>query len=233
MEIAHSPQLQRATKLTLTDSVAESLRAAIFRRTLQPGQRIPEAQFAIKLGVSRAPVRDALAVLLQEGLVNRDSRGAAVTLLSRADVDEISELRLALERLAITLAIRNASDEQLAKLADNIRRTARANAVGEAGELDLEFHELIVRAANNRRLLDSWLALRGQVRLLLLQMDHDDAKYPRHTASAHRRVLKAMQARDERLAVKLLTRQLKNTHDHVADHYAEIERAKKQSSDYA
>jgi DNA-binding GntR family transcriptional regulator len=232
MEVEQAPQLQRVTKLTLTDSVAESLRAAIFRRTLRPGQRIPEAQFAIKLGVSRAPVRDALAVLLQEGLVNRDSRGAVVTLLSRADVDEISELRLALERLAITLAIRNASDEQLVALADNIRRTSLAHAVGEAGELDLEFHELLMRAANNRRLLESWLTLKGQVRLLLLQMDHDDARYPRHTASAHRRVLKAMQARDERLAVKLLTRQLKNTHDHVASHYAEIER-NKQSSDCA
>ena len=229
MEIIHSPQLQPVTKLTLTDSVAEALRAAIFGRALQPGQRIPEAQFATKLGVSRAPVRDALAVLLQEGLIHRDARGAVVTLLTRSDVDEISELRLALERLAIRLAIRNASDDQLAVLAENIRRTARANAVGEAGELDLKFHELIVRAANHRRLLDSWLALRGQIRLLLLQMDHDDAKYPRHTALAHRRVLKAMQARDQKLAVKLLTRQLKNTHEHVATHYAGLERAKNPS----
>src|SRR5450432_257048 len=117
MEIIHSPQLQPVTKLTLTVSVAEALRSAIFGRALQPGQRIPEAQFAIKLGVSRAPVRDALAVLLQEGLVHRDARGAVVTLLTRADVDEISELRLALERLAITLAIRNASDDQLIVLA--------------------------------------------------------------------------------------------------------------------
>lgn len=226
MEFTHTTALQPVSKLTLTDSVAESLRSAIFHRALQPGQRIPEAQFAVKLGVSRAPVRDALAVLLQEGLVHRDARGAVVTRLTRADVDEISDLRLALERLAIRLAIRNASDDQLATLAENIRRTARANAIGEAGELDLTFHELIVRAANNRRLLDSWLALRGQVRLLLLQMDRDDAKYPRHTAAAHRRVLKAMQSRDQRLAVKLLTRQLEHTHQHVAEHYAKLERAK-------
>ncbi|MBI3839448.1 MAG: GntR family transcriptional regulator [Planctomycetia bacterium] len=215
----HSLELKQVTKLTLTDSVAESLRSAIFGRMLRPGQRIPEAQFASKLGVSRAPVRDALAVLLQEGLVHRDQRGAVVTQLSRADVDEISQLRLALERLAITLAIRNASDEQLANLAENIRRTARASAVGEAGELDLKFHELLVRAANNRRLLDGWLALRGQIRLLLLQMDHDDAKYPRHTADAHGRMLQAMQDRNEGLAVQLLEQQLENTHQHVAEHY--------------
>jgi DNA-binding GntR family transcriptional regulator len=214
-----SLDIKPVTKLTLTDSVAESLRSAIFGRALQPGQRIPEAQFATRLGVSRAPVRDALAVLLQEGLIKRDERGAAVTRLSRGDVDEISQLRLALERLAMSLAIRNASDAHLATLAENIRRTARASAVGEAGELDLKFHELVVRAAGNRRLLDSWLALRGQIRLLLLQMDHDDAKYPRHTATAHCRVLKAMQARNEKLAVKLLARQLENTHHHVAAHY--------------
>lgn len=218
-------ELKRVVKLTLTDSVAESLRSAIFGRTLQPGQRIPEAQFANKLGVSRAPVRDALAVLLQEGLVHRDQRGAVVTRLSRADVHEISQLRLALERLAIKLAIHNASGEQLAALAENIRRTARAIAVGEAGELDLEFHELLVRAANNRRLLDSWLALRGQIRLLLLQMDRDDAGYPRHTAVAHRRVFQAIEAGNEKLAVKLLRQQLEHTHRHVAEHYDRLEGA--------
>ncbi len=171
-------------------------------------------------------MRDALAVLLQEGLVHRDQRGAAVTQLTRADVDEISELRLALERLAVSRAIRNATDEQLAMLGENIRRTERATAAGEAGELDLRFHELLVRSAGSRRLLESWLALRGQIRLLLLQMDHDDARYSRHTAMAHRRVLKAMRARDEKLAVKVLTRQLENTHRHVADHYDRCEQGK-------
>ena len=144
MSLIEAPDLKRVTKLTLTDSVADSLRSAIFDRALQPGQRIPEAQMATRLGVSRAPVRDALAVLLQEGLVHRDQRGAVVTELTRSDVDEISQLRLALERLAVTLAIRGASEEQLAALAENIRRTARASAVGEAGELDLRFHELLV-----------------------------------------------------------------------------------------
>ncbi len=227
MATLDSPLLKPATRLTLTDSVAASLRSAIFDRALRPGQRIPEAQFASKLGVSRAPVRDALAVLLQEGLVDRDQRGAIVTQLTRADIDEIGQLRLALERLAVTLAVRNATDEHLAELSENIRRTGRATAVGEAGELDLKFHELLVRAAKNRRLLDSWLALRGQIRLLLLQMDQDDAKYPRHTAMAHRRVLKAMRARDEKLAIKLLSRQLENTQRHVADYYQRRERKKK------
>lgn len=224
MAMLDSLQLQPATRLTLTDSVAASLRSAIFGRTLRPGERIPEAHFASKLGVSRAPVRDALAVLLQEGLVNRDQRGAVVAQLTRTDVDEISQLRLALERLAVSLSIRNATDEHLTALNENIRRTSQATAVGEAGELDLKFHELLVRAAKNRRLLESWLALRGQIRLLLLQMDQDDAKYPRHTAMAHRRVLKAMRARDEKLAIRLLTRQLENTHRHVADFYERRER---------
>jgi DNA-binding GntR family transcriptional regulator len=228
MASLETAELKPATKLTLTDSVADSLRAAIFERTLEPGQRIPEAQFASKLGVSRAPVRDALAVLLQEGLVHRDQRGATVTRLTPDDVEEIGQLRLALERLAIRLAIQNADDEQLAGLRENIRRTRRATAVGQAGELDLTFHELLVRAAGNRRLLDHWLALRGQIRLLLLQMDRDDAKYPRHTAQAHTTVLRALEARDEKLALKVLTRQLENTHRHVADHYRRRE-AKKQA----
>ena len=131
----------------------------------------------------------------------------------------------------MTLVLRNASAEQLAGLAENIRRTARAVAEGEAGELDLEFHELLVRAANHRRLLDSWLALRGQIRLLLLQMDRDDAGYPTHTAAAHRRVLKAIEDRDEKLAIKLLRQQLEHTHRHVAEHYDRLDSASDGAND--
>ena len=219
MPAANALRLRPTTKTTLKDGVTESLRAAIFDRTLSPGQRLPEALIASSLGVSRAPVRDALAVLVQEGLVHRNDRGAVVTQLSRADVDEISSLRLSLEALAIRLAIRHATDRQWEQLAENIRRTAQAKAQVEAGELDLGFHELLVRAANHRRLLECWLSLRSQIRLLLLQMGRTDAEFARHAAAAHQELIEAIRARDEEQAVALLRQQLENTHQRVAESY--------------
>jgi DNA-binding GntR family transcriptional regulator len=208
-----------AMKQTLTESVAASLRSAILVRHLKPGQRIPEAQIATKMGVSRAPVRDALAVLLQEGLVHRDDRGMSVILLTKTDVDEISSLRLALETSAVSQAVRNATDEDFARLKANIERTTRAKAEDEAGELDLEFHELLVRSAKNKRLLTVWLSLQSQIRLILRQMVEEDAEYPKHTADAHHEFLELLIARDESKAVSLLERHLECTHQKVAEHF--------------
>ncbi len=72
-----------------------------------PGERIAEAQLAKRLEVSRAPIREALAVMEHEGLVCRTAAGTFVTQLSRADVVEICTLRQALELLAMRLALHN------------------------------------------------------------------------------------------------------------------------------
>jgi DNA-binding transcriptional MocR family regulator len=80
MASVDAPDLKPANKLTQIDSVAKSLRAAMFRRTLRAGRRISEAQFAQKLGVSRAQVR-RFGTAVTGGLVYRDPRGAAVTRL--------------------------------------------------------------------------------------------------------------------------------------------------------
>lgn len=212
-------RLKPARKTTLKEGVTDSLRSAIFDRTLRPGQHIPESQIADTLGVSRAPVRDALAVLAHEGLVERHDRGAVVTQLSRADLEEITSLRLALESLAIRLSVRNATDAQLDELVKNVRQTGRVRARREAGELDLDFHELLVRTANHRRLLECWLSLRSQIRLLLLQMAREDDDFAQHAAAAHGELIQAVRERDELKALALLERQLENTHRRVAKEY--------------
>src|SRR5439155_24684722 len=98
--------LRPATRQTLGEHVADSLREAIFGGLFQPGQRLAEASLASTLKVSRAPVREALASLEQEGLVSRTTnRGTTVISLSRTDVEEICSLRLPLEILAVQQAI--------------------------------------------------------------------------------------------------------------------------------
>jgi DNA-binding GntR family transcriptional regulator len=220
MKSLETLEISPATRQTLTESVLKSLRNAILARTLNPGQRIPEAQIAAKLGVSRAPVREALAALIQEGLVERDDRGVYVSQLTREDIDEISSVRLALEKLAVELVATSATKGDFDLLKDNIRRIGRAKAHAGASELDLEFHELLVRAARNKRLLHCWLSIQSQIRLLLNQMDEDDDEFPRHTAEAHQELLDLLLARDGKKAVALIERQLENTHQRVAAHYS-------------
>jgi len=217
----HAIEIDAVTKETLKDGVVESLRSAILNRKLRPGQRIPESQMASKLGVSRAPVREALALLQHEGLVHRDQRGLAVAKLSRADVDEISSLRLTLETLAMREVIRSGTEADFELLEQNIQQTAETIEKGEGGQRDLEFHELMIRAARHRRLLGAWLSLRSQILLLLVQMDLDQAEFGKSAAKSHVELLSAMRDRDEERAVKLLHSQLENTHDIVTRYLAE------------
>src|SRR6202048_2636796 len=89
----------------LAHSIRSRLREAILKGDFAPGEHVREVEIAARYEVSRGPVREALAQLEQEGLVLlRRNRGAVVARLSRADLEEVYSLRLALERLAVARA---------------------------------------------------------------------------------------------------------------------------------
>jgi DNA-binding GntR family transcriptional regulator len=200
--------LKPALRQTLGESVAEALRDAIFKGLIRPGQHFSEAQIAERLDVSRAPVRDALTQLEQEGLVFRTgSRGIAVSLLSRDDVEEICTLRRALEGLAAQRVIKQRTDEQLDELAANIQATKSARSAEQLAVLDLQFHEMLVRGANHGRLLAGWLNLRSQIRLLMVQRNLADSGSFQGTVRGHSELLKAIRKCDEPLVQSLLDRQ--------------------------
>jgi DNA-binding GntR family transcriptional regulator len=200
-------ELRPAARQTLGENIADSLREAIFGGVFRPGQRLAEAQIAGRLKVSRAPVREALAVLDQEGLVRRSvNRGTTVVRFSRRDVDEICSLRLPLEVLAARRAVAHATEASLEALAANIRETEAAGTPERLTALDLEFHETLLRAADHGRLLSAWQGLRSQIRLLMLRRNVTDARSRRGTVLGHRELLEAIRARDEARAVALVER---------------------------
>jgi DNA-binding GntR family transcriptional regulator len=208
--------LKPATRKTLGDSVAESIRQAIFGGHFKPGQRLAESQIASTLKVSRAPVRDAFASLEQEGLVSRATNGGTiVTHLSRKDVEEICTLRQPLELLALRRAAQNGTAELWSQLAGNIQATENLSDPQELAEIDLDFHEAIFRAAGHARLLSSWVNLRSQIRLIMVQRNLTDEAARGGTVQGHKELLKAIQARDEAGAVALLERHLQRQYEWV------------------
>jgi DNA-binding GntR family transcriptional regulator len=216
--------LKPATRQTLADSVTASLRDAIFGGHFQPGQRLAEAQLASSLKVSRAPVREALASLEQEGLVSRTANGGTtVTHLSRQDVEEICSLRSPLEDLAVRLAAANGTAEDWARLAANIRASEAVVDPQQLAEKDLEFHEMIARAANHSRLLTSWLNLRSQIRLIMVQRNLEDADSRRSTVQGHKELLRALQARNGDEAVAILEHHLRRQYQWIIRSFPEIE----------
>jgi DNA-binding GntR family transcriptional regulator len=159
---------------------------------------------------SRGPVRDALKILENEGLVVRQShRGAFVAQLHPDDFIEIYTLREALETLAVRYAIRNATDQQIGDLADLVRSMedmARQDySQVDATDLDMEFHHTLCKISGHKRVLSVWESMSGQIRLVLLKhrLSHPDDLRVR-SVSWHAKIVEAMRERDTEKAVKEL-----------------------------
>lgn len=97
-------ELEMNEYLPLRDVVFQTLRQAILRGELKPGERLMEIHLAQKLGVSRTPVREAIRKLELEGLVLMIPRkGAIVAEITVQDLEDVLEVRMALEELAVTI----------------------------------------------------------------------------------------------------------------------------------
>jgi DNA-binding GntR family transcriptional regulator len=211
---------------TLANGITKSLRDAIFGGQFQPGQRLAEGKVAKSLKVSRAPVREALASLEQEGLIRRMPSGrTTVTSLSRGDVEEICSLRASLESLALRLAIAKGDEDHWAELADSIRASEVTSDPQELAQMDLAFHEAVVRAADHNRLLASWLTLRSQIRLIMVQRNLADADSRRATVEGHKDLLRAIQAQDTPRSVAILEYHLQRQYEWIIDSFADINNA--------
>ena len=153
--------------LPLRDVVFNTLRQAILKGELEPGERLMEIQLAERLGVSRTPIREAIRKLELEGLVLMIPRkGAEVAEISEKSLREVLEVRRSLEELAIELACQRITPEELTALEEAENRFARAVEDGEVmaiAESDENYHELIYQATANDRLVQILNNLREQM----------------------------------------------------------------------
>ena len=144
--------------LPLRDVVFNTLRQAILKGELKPGERLMEIQLANKLGVSRTPVREAIRKLELEGLVLMIPRkGAEVAEITRQDMENVLEVRTALEELAVKDACDHITDAQLSELKKASNEFKKALLEGKdlvtCADADMHFHDVILSATNNRRLI--------------------------------------------------------------------------------
>ena len=108
--------------LPLRDVVFNTLREAILKGELKPGERLMELQLAAKLGVSRTPIREAIRMLEQEGLaVTIPRKGAEVAKMTAKDMEDVLLIRESLDELAATLACEKITEEQLTELAERMQ----------------------------------------------------------------------------------------------------------------
>ena len=151
----------------LREVVAEALREAIKEGLLAPGQRLMEIQLAEELGVSRTPVREAVRKLELEGyVVMMPRRGTYVANLSIRDVNDVFEIRTALDSLACGLAAERITEDELERLQRLLVMIGEHIEKGDMEkivETDTRFHDLLYQASRNTRLVGIISNLREQL----------------------------------------------------------------------
>ena len=189
-------------RTNLRDLARERIRHAVLSGELRD-ERITEGALAERLGTSRAPIREVLHELEQQGLVESlGLRGYRVKVLTQAEIRELMLVRMALERLAVTMMGRAAPPtlERMAALVAKMR-VAPPGSV-ELDELDAEFHECLVTAADSPLLLRTWQGMRDQLRLAI-HASNTSFGDPAGTAKSHERLLAAVR-RDTDAAIRAI-----------------------------
>lgn len=205
--------------LPLRDVVFNTLRGAILRGDLKPGQRLMEIQLANQLGVSRTPVREAIRKLELDGLVKMVPRkGAEVAQISEKHVKDVLEVRSALEELAGELACDRMSSEELEEL-KRINRTFQqicdSDDITSIANMDESFHMVIYRSTGNERLYQMVNALREQ--MYRYRLEHVKNKSNRATlVREHEEIIQALEKRDA-------ARTRKEIHRHIEEQAAAIQ----------
>lgn len=153
--------------LPLRDVVFNTLRQAILRGEMEPGERLMEIQLAQKLGVSRTPIREAIRKLELEGLVIMIPRkGAEVAHITEKDMRDVLEVRCTLEELAVELACKHVAPEYIAELraANKIFESAIVSRdLMSIVDADVQFHDVIYSMTGNARLIQIINKLREQM----------------------------------------------------------------------
>ena len=159
-----------ASRRLLRDQAYVRLRDAILDGTLEPGEQLKDAEIAAWLGLSRTPIREALARLEEYGLVETaPNRYTRVTPLSAGDARDAFSVVAALHSLAAALGVPRVAESELATMRranEDFAAALRANVVARALAADDRFHGVLVHASANREIARSLERLMPKVRRL-------------------------------------------------------------------
>jgi DNA-binding GntR family transcriptional regulator len=199
----------------ISSVVADALRDAIFRGVIKRGEPLRQDAIAKQFSVSQVTVREALRLLADEGVVDiAPRRGAIVASLSPDEVDEIVELRIALETLLLTRAIPRLTEEDFAAAEKIVRKLDKTRTMNDQLTLNIEFHGCLYAKAGRPRTLALYdklrLAFEPYLRLLWARSD-----YKSHSQADHRKILALCKERNGKSAQNILA-------DHIATTGKEI-----------
>jgi DNA-binding GntR family transcriptional regulator len=215
--MADNPNHQRLGEIhrlvpsqSLAAQGADALRAMVLGGVLLPGQRLNEVELSAALGISRAPLREAIRHLASQGLLTiLTHKGAFVPCYTAEDLRDIYEVRVALESHAARLVAERRSLADLGGLATLLEEADAAleEGVASAYPVTLDFHRELVRLAGNVHLEDAAVSVDQKLQLARLRSGHSPVR-ARDALDEHRQILGCLMTRDAAGAAALLAQHL-------------------------
>jgi DNA-binding GntR family transcriptional regulator len=191
----------------IVDEVVRAIRQTIVEGRVAPGEKLSENALATELGVSTTPVREALALLQREGLVTvKPQSGTYVFELRAGELNQLCELRFALEPAAVQLALDNPSSTLASDLSAVVETMKQAQAEGRVRDylaLDTAFHDTIIAASGNPYLSSAYALIGAKMAALRNRLGSD----PHHMEKSmreHGEIADAIGARDLSRASRIL-----------------------------
>ncbi len=202
-----APNIEVVKPGALWQQVVEAMRRAIVVGELTPGAHLKEPLLAEMFGVSRLPIREAIAQLEREGLVRIEPRrGAYVVGVTEQDIHDIYECRLVLEVYAIERTAERIDTDGVASLNALIAEMDVAIAAGQVQTVatcDMAFHRLIIALSGNRALLNAWAPLAPLIETVMSIAEATVADLP-EAVHGHDHIVAALARHDGAAAVAVL-----------------------------
>ena len=203
---------------SLGGQIFNRIRDDILSGNYAPGEELKEATLGKQLGVSRTPVREAMRKLELEGLVVMiPRRGAQVANITEKDLNDVLEVRIALENLSIENACARMTEEQLDELwkaARNFEDTMAEGNLVRLAEADVAFHEVIYKSSDNRRLNQVLNNLREQIYRYRVEYLKDE-ETRNLLVKEHEEIYEAIKNRDLKKAQEITYQHIENQREAI------------------
>lgn len=210
-------QLEPIARVPTALIIARRIRKAIRDGTLPPGTQMVETRLAEQLGVSRAPVREALQRLIQEGLAVNKRRGVFIRELTSEDVLDVYLARTACETAAAEAIMQAPEDvhwDVLEAALESLEKAAAASDLRSTLEADRLFHEQLVDAAGSPRLTRMFATLLVETAICIRQLEGAYTEWT-HLVEEHRRILVALRAGDQDEVARAITAHMDDAVRHL------------------
>ncbi len=203
---------ERKDGKTLKEEIIEYLRTRIITNDLKPGDRVVELDIAKKYDISRGPVREAVRLLEDQGLLEyKKNIGCVVKVLSKKELKEIYLILSSLEKLAINLTngiLKNEIIQKMEDKAKEIEKYIEEKDIENIIESDYEIHKQIVLNADNDKLFQLWDSMKTNYYAMYLTVLNKDPNILNRIHKKHMKFVEVLKEGD-----------LEQSIDEITEHY--------------